>query len=475
MFRRHLLVAFFLVLAAPLAHADTTPKVPAGQRVFSAGHSFHVFMPGVLNDLAAKAGIKDHKFAGLSAIGGSRVIQHWDAKGEKFKAKEALQSGQVDVLTLSPIHLPDEGIENFAKLAIEHNPKIRIFIQENWLPFDIYDTTFKLRPKEVDHNAATGESLRKLHEPYFKGIDAHVRELNEKLGTQALHVAPVGQAIIALREKIIAGEAPGLKVQKDLFTDPIGHARPPLMALVGYVYYSVIYRTSPVGLPVPAVLAKGQNDDTTKLNRLLQELAWQAAVEHPLSGVKAQKTKQDASRGSEGASGRGRGPRPNSGEFGYVSLQAGADAEFSPLFNGKNLDGWKTRAGEPLDGKTEAYKGRFKAIDGKLVIDPSVKGDVVLVTAKEFTGDAHIKFEFRAGEKCNNDLFFRGNKFDITLKLKNLKPDAWNDLDIIAKGDSVIFQVNGQEAKATKNKGVGNALGIRAEFGAIEIRKIRVK
>jgi hypothetical protein len=220
-----------------------------------------------------------------------------------------------------------------------------------------------------------------------------------------------------------------------------------------------------VGLPVPAVLAKGQNDQTEKLNRLLQELAWQAAMEHPLSGLKAQKAKQGA----------GRKGRPNSGEFGYVSLQAGQDAGFMPLFNGKNLDGWKTRAGEPLDGKTQAYQGRFMVVDGKLVIDPSVKGDVVLVTAREFTGDAHVKFEFRAGEKCNNDLFFRGNKFDITLKLKNLKPDAWNDLDIIAKGDSVIFQVNGQEAKAAKNKGVGNALGIRAEFGAIEIRNVRAK
>ena len=33
---------------------------------------------------------------------------------------------------------------------------------------------------------------------------------------------------------------------------------------------------------------------------------------------------------------------------------------FTFLFNGKNLDGWKTsKGGEALDGKTEAYKGRF--------------------------------------------------------------------------------------------------------------------
>jgi hypothetical protein len=264
--------------------AETSIK---GQRVFTCGHSFHVFVPPILADMTAKAGIKDHVRVGQSSIGGSRVIQHWNVPKEKNKAQEALRDGKVDVLTLSPIHLPDEGIEKFAKLAVEHNPKVRVTVQEFWLPFDIYDTTFKKRPKTVDHNAPTAAELRKLHEPYFKSMDAHVRELNKKLDKEVLYVVPVGQAVIALREKIIDGKAPGLKMQSDLFTDAIGHARPPLQALVAYCHFAVIYRRTPVGLPMPAVLAKMKNPDGEKLNRLLQELAWQAVTEHPLSGVKA--------------------------------------------------------------------------------------------------------------------------------------------------------------------------------------------
>jgi hypothetical protein len=277
------------LLAVALARADDTkgekPDGPLdkGQRVFSCGHSFHVFVPKILTDLAEKAGIKDHQFAGLSSIGGSRVIQHWNVAEEKNKAKKALAAGEVDVLTLSPIHLPDDGIEKFAKLALEHNPKVRVTVQEFWLPFDIYDPTFKIRPKKVDHDAPTGADLRKLHEPYFKGMDEHVRALNKKFGKQVLFVVPVGQAVIALREQILEGKAPGLKAQSDLFTDPIGHARPPLQALAAYCHFAVIYRRSPVGLPAPAVL--GKVDD--KLNRLLQELAWDAVTRHPLSGVKA--------------------------------------------------------------------------------------------------------------------------------------------------------------------------------------------
>ncbi len=259
--------------------------ITQGQRVFTCGHSFHVFVPGILADIAKKADIKDHVQVGMSSIGGSRVIQHWDVPEEKNKAKEALKTGKIDVLTLSPIFLPDAGIENFTKLALEHNKDIRIVVQPIWLRWDIYEPTTK-RPEKVDHDAITAEELRKRHEPYFKEMDEHIRELNKKQGKTVLYVVPVAQAVIALREKIIAGQTPGLKKQADLFTDPLGHGTAPLQLLVAYCNYAVIYRRSPVGLPVPNVL-KGSKlgDDEEKLNRLLQELAWQAVVQHPLSGL----------------------------------------------------------------------------------------------------------------------------------------------------------------------------------------------
>jgi hypothetical protein len=282
------------LLAAPQATGGDkksdrqTTSPPGGQRVFSCGHSFHYFVPPILSDMAKAAGIKDHVQVGLSSIGGSRVIQHWNVPQEKNKARAALRDGKVDVLTLSPIHLPDEGIDKFAALAVENNPKVRVTVQEFWLPFDIYDTTFKLRPKKVDHNAPTGAELRKLHEPYFKSMDEHVRALNKKFGKRVVFVVPVGQAVIALREKIIAGQAPGLITQEDLFTDAIGHAKAPLQALVAYCHFAVIYRRSPVGLPMPAVLKRANNPEGEKLNRLLQELAWDAVTHHPLSGVQAE-------------------------------------------------------------------------------------------------------------------------------------------------------------------------------------------
>ena len=265
-------------------HKSAAPIVE-GQRVFTCGHSFHVWVPGIVTDLCNHADIQNHTQVGLSSIGGSRTIQHWDIPDDKNKAKQALRTGKIDVLTLSPIFLPDAGIEHFTALALEHNKDIRVIVQPIWLRWDIYEPTTK-RPAKVDHNAITGAELRKRHAEHFEKMDSHIRELNQKHGRTVMYIAPAPQAVVALREKIIAGDAPGLKVQEDLFTDELGHGKPPLMALVGYVNYATIYRRNPIGLPVPGILRRAKlGDHQEPLNRLLQELAWNAVLEHPLSGV----------------------------------------------------------------------------------------------------------------------------------------------------------------------------------------------
>jgi len=276
------LLALFLVLGSAPAQDKPATK---GQRVLSAGHSFHVFMPGILKDVAKGAEIADHVQVDLQSIGGSRVIQHWELADEKNKAKTALKTGKVDVFTLSPIYLPDEGIANFVQLALEHNPEIRVTVQEFWLPYDTYDPTRK-KVEGLDRNALTGEELRRRHEPYFKSMDDHVRELNQKHGNPVVYVVPAGQAVIALREKVLAGQVAAVKSPADLFTDAIGHVTAPIQVLNTYCHFAVIYRRSPVGLPVPAVLAKMKLPEEEKLNRLLQEIAWEAVASHPLSGVK---------------------------------------------------------------------------------------------------------------------------------------------------------------------------------------------
>ena len=286
-FLRHIAAIITMCLFIPsiVARADeAASKVQvAGQRVFTAGHSFHVWMPAILKEIAASAKVAGHEQLGLQSIGGSQVIQHWNLPDEKNTVKPALMTGKVQVLTLSPIYLPDEGIEKLAKLGLEHNPDIRVTVQEFWLPFDDV-ASWKTRPKEIDRDSKTIAELRTAHAEYFQSMDELVRGLNKQFGKTVISVVPAGQAVLALREKLIKGEVPGVAKQSELFTDVLGHPQAHIKALAAYCHFAVIYRTNPAGLPVPSLLAK--LPEAEKLNRLLQELAWDAVTAHPLSGVK---------------------------------------------------------------------------------------------------------------------------------------------------------------------------------------------
>ncbi|HEY8667051.1 MAG TPA: SGNH/GDSL hydrolase family protein [Tepidisphaeraceae bacterium] len=270
-----------------MANHNPTSSLAQGQRVFTCGHSFHVWVADILIDMAKGAGISGHHAVGMSSIGGSRVIEHWDVPEEQNEAKKALRAGNVDVLTLSPIWLPDEGMAKFASLALQHNPNVRVTVQEYWLPNDVYEPVYPLQAwKQVDHNIATIPELRKQHDLYFHDMDETVRGLNRQLGKNVVLIVPAGQAALALREMIIAGKTPGLNAQADLFTDSWGHPTPPLQALAAYCHFATIYRRSPRGLPLPSVLASNPSWGAP-LNRILQQLAWKAVTEHPLSGVGA--------------------------------------------------------------------------------------------------------------------------------------------------------------------------------------------
>jgi hypothetical protein len=137
-----------------------------------------------------------------------------------------------------------------------------------------------------DYNTAAIADLRERSAPMFKSIDDYVAEKNRKFGKPVLFVVPAGQAVIALRERIVAGKAGKLKTQSALFTDLTGHGTKPLLLLVSYCHYAVIYRRSPVGLPMPKTLAADkQTPWDAETLQVLQEVAWEAVKQHPLSGL----------------------------------------------------------------------------------------------------------------------------------------------------------------------------------------------
>jgi hypothetical protein len=161
---------------------------------------------------------------------------------------------------------------------------------------------------------------------------------------------------------------------------------------------------------------------------------------------------------------------------------SGAADDFKPepgftlLFNGRNLSGWKVRGGDALEGKTETKNARFKVADDCIVIDAKAKGNMVIDTTREFGKDVHIKFEFLPGAGCNNDLYLRGLKFDLKKPdVKNMKEGMWNEFEIILQGNKAEFKCNGEVQRTATATMPSTVLGVRAEFGPIQIRRIRFK
>ena len=131
---------------------------------------------------------------------------------------------------------------------------------------------------------------------------------------------------------------------------------------------------------------------------------------------------------------------------------------FTPLFNGKDLSGWRYGK-DALDGKTETADQRFKVLDGVIVAmekDAAGKGGIKdLNTVQEFDKDFQLKLEFRASAKSDSGVYIRGPQLQVRdfirlnqqKQLTKFKDDDWNELDITVRGNVTI--VNGKALKPT--------------------------
>jgi hypothetical protein len=271
----------------------TPPAPPKGVRVFYASHSLMWYVPDPVGKMADARKIKDHKLVGLQPLGASKTIQHWKLPDDKNEAKKALKTGKVDAFVMSPISFPDEGVENYVKLGLEHNPDMRFIVQLSWGGGDIDNQDF---PKGAFDNVdmeKKPEQLKALNERNIKAGEAQADELNKKYGNGKKIVAlvPSAQAMTALRTKVADKKWPGLTKQGELFVDAV-HPSAPMEALNAYMHFAVLYGQSPVGLPMPAVLKNAKREAwDDNFNRSLQELAWETVTGYPQSLVAAPKEK----------------------------------------------------------------------------------------------------------------------------------------------------------------------------------------
>ncbi len=131
-----------------------------------------------------------------------------------------------------------------------------------------------------------------------------------------------------------------------------------------------------------------------------------------------------------------------------LSAARADEPDFTPLFNGKDLTGWRLGYTD-LAGKTATDDGRFAVKDGVLVITGSKDTPPRMEeidTVESYDGDFTLRLEFRASRDANSGLHLRDKAFAHQLQirdyprvgpykaLENYKDGDWNAIEVVVTG-----------------------------------------
>ena len=167
------------------------------------------------------------------------------------------------------------------------------------------------------------------------------------------------------------------------------------------------------------------------------------------------------------------------------------EAGFERIFNGKDLTGWGFRNQRTqektvtFDGKTASSDGRYRAINGRLVVTTPPEGRRIqqLWTTREFPKNFILKLQFRATPNADSGVFIRRPQLqcrDYTLagpwkELKKYKPQDWNEIVAVVKDGVAHCTCNGEVLNANFKVPPIGPIGLEGDRGQMEYRNIRVK
>lgn len=164
---------------------------------------------------------------------------------------------------------------------------------------------------------------------------------------------------------------------------------------------------------------------------------------------------------------------------------------FVSIYNGKDLTGWcyrdkDGRVLESFDGRREASDKRYSARKGILVVNEQPAGAErfrQLWTTCEFPKNFHLKLEFRAAVNADSGIFLRKPQLQCRdylvagpyKTLKKYRPQDWNRIEVIVKDGVAHCTCNGEVLEAALKLPATGPIGLEADHGQMEYRRIRVK
>ena len=222
----------------------------------------------------------------FQVINGAPLVWNWEhsAEAEGVDARAELPKGETEVVVLTeaiPLvnHITwsdtDRYAFDFYKLAVDANPRARVFMYETW--HDLNSGTGVDIPND-DGDGVPWRARLDQDLPRWQGIVDAVNAHRPK-GAAPMRLIPAGQAFARLDDEIGKGRVPGVRDISAFFADGI-HPNDLGDYFVTMVQFAVIYGQSPEGLPRTLRGKWGEpfKAPAPKLAATLQRIAWEVAA-----------------------------------------------------------------------------------------------------------------------------------------------------------------------------------------------------
>jgi hypothetical protein len=138
-----------------------------------------------------------------------------------------------------------------------------------------------------------------------------------------------------------------------------------------------------------------------------------------------------------------------------------------------------------LDGQLATADGRFRAVNGRLVVTVSRKQRDYkkLWTTRKFPKDFVLKLEFRASPNADSGIYIREPQLQCRdyliagpfTTLKHYRPLDWNEIVVTVKGGLAHATCNGEVLMDAFAVPATGSIGVESDHGQMEYRRIRVK
>ena len=172
-----------------------------------------------------------------------------------------------------------------------YNPGMKYFLIDTWPAPGQVRMAFNLteNPKsETFFTEAVYDKISVHANTLFADLVKTLRETTEEV-----YIIPTHAAMTEVAKRFLRGELPGVKglykviggKEPSIWRDQIGHISPGFERLEGYVFYATLYGKSPELISSPIKFNAPPEFLTDDIDKMFRQIAWQAVVEHPLSGV----------------------------------------------------------------------------------------------------------------------------------------------------------------------------------------------